>query len=752
MRVSLKQYFIDSFKDLKEAIINLALFFPYFFSVTTFSKTLFSPWKNLTAHKTQLGFTFSEWFDRFMFNFISRSMGFFMRSSMLVFYLFSQMLFLIFLPAILILAIPYILVSYIIYLSSPTAEEKKATLKAQFVKTHLIKEENRIKVEEWFENYYHQNYSRIKWWKLSNLYSYPPLGRDWAAGYTPNLDQFTTDLAGYEYQKYFQHIIGREKEIDQIERTLSKTEEANVVIVGEEGVGKHTVVDALAKRMYEGKTTPMLMYKRILKLNMEKVLTQKADPKEREQFAEELFAEAAAAKNVVLFIDNFEKYITSGPQSVDLTTAIEKYANTPNIQFIAITNTFSYEKYVATDPQLSQLFSKVNVYEVSKQEATEILIDTIAHYETRYDVGIPYETIIDCIEKSDFYITSIPFPEKAMQLLDSTCVYTVQTLKQTIVQPSYIDIVLTEKTHVPTSLDDTMKVKLIQLESLLNQRIIHQPQAVSEVASTLRRSFLLMGKRKKPLASFLFLGPTGVGKTETAKTVAQVFFGSEKYLIRFDMSAYQSQQDISHLIGSSETGNPGLMTQAIREQPYGVLLLDELEKANKELLNIFLTVLDEGYFTDGMGKRVDCKNLIIIATSNAGALELYKNNTAGSVHPELTSESLQQTIMNILIERRIFTPEFLNRFDGVIAFNPLNNTDVGVIAEKMLHNIIAQIYSLYKVNVTVSQDTLNNIVKNHYNPSFGARDIERILRKEVEDKIAQLILSNRAKEGDTIHL
>jgi ATP-dependent Clp protease ATP-binding subunit ClpA len=252
-----------------------------------------------------------------------------------------------------------------------------------------------------------------------------------------------------------------------------------------------------------------------------------------------------------------------------------------------------------------------------------------------------------------------------------------------------------------------------------------------------------MGKRKKPLASFLFLGPTGVGKTETAKTVAQVFFGSDKSLLRFDMSAFQSQNDMSQLIGSSETGNPGLLTKSIREQPYGVLLLDELEKANKDLLNIFLTVLDEGYFTDGMGEKVDCKNLIIVATSNAGADVLYK---------QTDMESLQQTLMNILIERHIFSPEFINRFDGVVAFNPLQSDDVTIIANTMLQNIVKQIAVLYKVNISVSPQTLKTIVEENYNPSFGARDIERVLRKEIEDKIAKLILSNQAKEGDTIQL
>ncbi|OGK23780.1 hypothetical protein A3D76_04190 [Candidatus Roizmanbacteria bacterium RIFCSPHIGHO2_02_FULL_37_9b] len=390
---------------------------------------------------------------------------------------------------------------------------------------------------------------------------------------------------------------------------------------------------------------------------------------------------------------------------------------------------------------MSRLFSKIDVKEVLAKDAEKILLQLAFTLEGRYQVTLPYETLKAAIEKSDFYITAIPFPEKAIDLLDSACVLANQSGKSQgsiLVTPDLIDKVLSEKTHIPTTLTEKTKDKLVNLEQLLFAEIVNQQKAVLKISSALRRSFLLLGKRKKPLASLLFLGPTGVGKTETAKAIVKIFFGGEVYLVRFDMSNFQSTSDIPKLIGSLETGNPGLLAKAIRESPYGVLLLDEIEKANKDLLNIFLSVLDEGYFTDGFGKRVDCKNLVIIATSNAGSDLIYLKK-AGS-------------LQDYLIEQKIFTPEFLNRFDAVIAYNPLDQESAKSIAKKMISKISDDIYKLHKVKITVSDTYLNALITKGYDEKFGARNLERLLRDEIEDKIARVVLENKATEGQTISL
>ena len=288
-----------------------------------------------------------------------------------------------------------------------------------------------------------------------------------------------------------------------------------------------------------------------------------------------------------------------------------------------------------------------------------------------------------------------------------------------------------------------IKEKLINLEDLLKDSIVEQEEAINKLSSSLRRSFLLLGKRKKPLASFLFLGPTGVGKTETAKAIAQTFFSAAdrenlNYLIRFDMSEYQSKSDIPKLIGDSIYHEPGQLSKAIRENPYGVLLLDEIEKADHDLLNIFLTILDEGYFTDGEGKRVDCKNLVIIATSNAAASEIYQNKNI--------------SIMDYLIEHHVFSPEFLNRYDGVVVFRPLSEESIFKIANKMIEKIVDDIQSMYGIKVKISEKTLENIVSKSKDSRFGARNLDRVIRDDVEDKISKLILQGKASEKDMIIL
>jgi len=732
-----------SFGDFFEAVSNVFIFLPYFFSIPTLLKTLFFPWKNLVTKKTTRGFSFSEWGDRLFFNLVSRTLGFFMRFSFLLFFLIILILYLISLPITFFVFIFLLPFQYLKIGFEKTEEEEKAGHRQHFIFNHLLNKENEAVVTQWFEEYYKKVYIHAHWWKISNLFSYPPMGRDWAVGYTPTVDEYCEELTSPLYQNQIKTAFDREKEIDQMQRIFSKSQEANVLIVGEEGVGKHTIIDAFAKKIYEGKVNNFLAFKRVLKLNMEKILTQFTDQKQRENFFEELLYEATEAKNIILFIDDLDKYIFSGSDRVDLSVSLEKYAKTSKIQIIGVSTPFFYQKFIFPNEKISRIFEKVDVFEVSKSDAEKILLDATYFFEQRYQVIIPYESIKNTIDKSDFYITYIPFPEKAIDLLDSACTYVrqIKTNDKQIVKitPDIIDRMLTDKTHIPTSLTSQMKEKLLNLESLLFSTIVQQEEAVKEVSSALRRSFLLIGKRKKPLASFLFLGPTGVGKTETAKAITNAFFGSEKHMNRFDMSLYQSKNDIDNLIGSLDTGHPGLLTKTIRENPYGVLLLDEIEKGDKDLLNIFLTVLDEGYFTDGFGKRVDCKNLVIVATSNAGSDIIYQQKVSGN-------------LINFLVEKRIFSPEFLNRFDGVITYLPLTETSIIEIARKMVNKIGEDIYKLYRVKLTVSDQFLKEIIGKGYDPKFGARNMERVVRKEIEDQVARLILENKAKEGETITL
>lgn len=719
MKKDVSLFLKNTIHDFFDGALNLFIFFPYFFSVSALFKTLFAPWKNIVTKKAGRGFSLTEWLSRLFFNLISRLIGSTMRSCILLFYILLQSSYVILLPVIIIiffLLLPFFVIKFLI---EKTESEKKEIMKQSFLSTHLLKPENNQEVEGWFESYYQNHLHKKAWWRLQNLLSIPPLARDWAVGYTPLLDEYAEDLTRVEYQNHIKNVVGRKKEIERIENILIMNEEANVLIVGEEGVGKHTIVDALSKRIYEGSSSPILAYKRILKLNLEKILTAYTDQKQRENFLEDLFKEASDAKNVILLIENLDKYVGNGPDRVDLSLPIEKYGKESAIQFIGITTPFFYQRFIFGNDKINRIFSKLDVSEISAPEAKETLLEVAYSFEQKNNVVIPYETILDVIDKCEFYITYIPFPEKAFNLLDMACARGVQTHTH-IITPEIIDIVLSEKTHIPTHLTEGMRKKLIDLEKLLEERIIFQNEAVEKLSSAMRRSFILLGKRKKPLASFLFMGPTGVGKTETAKALSDIFFGSEKYLLRFDMSSYQSMGDIKTLIGSLESGIPGLLSKAIRENPYAVLLLDEIEKADKDLLNIFLTLIDEGYFTDGFGKKVDCKNLIVIATSNA--------------------------------KTDYFLPEFINRFDGVVTYHPVTQESIFILAKKMIEGIKETMFKMYKIHIIVTDDTLKDLTQKGYDPKFGARNLQRVIAQEIEDKIAKLILDKKITEGDTISL
>lgn len=754
MHTHKSDFFQTSFRNFFHALLNLGMFIPYLFSVRMMLLTLFSPWKNITKSKTTLGFSVNEWLNRLGFNLVSRGMGFIIRSSMILGFVFVMIGYVVFLPVVVIMYFLLLPLLFLLSLAQKSPEDMKVFYKELFIAHHMLDKDHYQEVEQWFESIYAEHYTNKEWWRLENLQAYPPLGRNWAKGYTPTLDQYTVELTSSSYQNSIRPIVGRSAELNLLERALSKTEESNVLIIGEDGVGRHAVIESFSARIYEGKTNPNLIYKRVLKVMMEKIVSQATDQSQREEFLEELMLEAAVAGNVILVIDDFDRYASTGKNRIDMTTPFERFARS-TLQIIGITSPFMYETYLQNNEKLRRSFTKITISEVSKEQAVRVMLEVALDFERRFNMYIPYETVLQTVDRSEYFLTTMPFPEKAIHVLDNACVYAQQTAHTSVLTPEIVDRTVSEIAHVPTQLSTRLKEKLLTVETLLKEYIVSQNEAVQTLASALRRSFLLIGKRKKPLATFLFLGPTGVGKTETAKAITQIFFESDTYLIRFDMSAYQTKQSIAELIGTTDSADPGLLTRAIREKPYGVLLLDEIEKADKDILNIFLTILDEGYFTDGVGKRVDCKELVIIATSNAGSDYIY-NKIAGNGNDapqkQIDPAQFSQELTHYLIERGIFAPEFLNRFDGVIAYQPLQTRSVEEVAKKFMSSVAQQIYENHKVHVVVSDETLHRLASQSYDPSFGARDMERIIRQEIEDHVAKLVLSGSLKPEETVKM
>ncbi len=725
-----------------EGLFNVLIYIPHIFSVLTLLRTLFAPWKNIVDTNKLIGFSLSEWASHVFFGIISRTIGFFMRVTVLIAFVVTEVVYVVLMPLIIIMF--FILLPFLALIDSiqPSLEERKDKYKKLFVARHSLTKESAPAVEAWFESEFAKVLKQSQWWKLPNLMSQTPIARDWAMGYTPYLDKYAENLSSAAYVYSFRETYGREKEVRVLETLLSRSEEANAILVGEEGVGKDAIVYAFARRVYEGRTNSLLNYKRVLRLDMERIANEFTDLKQRETFFEDLLLEAFNARNVIIFIEDIERYIYSGGGNIDLSVPMEKYAKTSQLQIVATATPYQYEKYVFRHEKLSSVFTKIDIDEMSADDTVQVLLPLALTYEHRYDIVIPYETITAVVRQSDFYISTSPFPEKSIQLLDTACSFAAESKLKTLTPP-FIDEVISQKTHAPTRIDEKTKKTLVNFESILAKRVVGQDNALHQLSAAVRRSFMLLGKRKKPIGSFLFLGPTGTGKTETAKALAEAFFGGERQLIRFDMSLYQNKADIARLIGESRANDPGLLTTAVRKNPYGVLLLDELEKAHRDLLNIFLTVLDEGYFTDGAGKRVDCKNLIIVATSNAGAQYIYESRGA---------QVADEQLIEHLIKTGVFSPEFLNRFDGVVCYLPLTEPVLLKIARKFADKISANYLSTQKVRLQISDATLQALAKKSFHPEYGARNMERIIAQEIEDIVAQKILGGSLKAGQTINM
>ncbi len=736
-------------QDFGRAVFNIFVFLPYYFSVDVMVRTLFAPWRRIAPKTKRVGFSFSDWGEDLMFEWISRMIGCTMRMSVLLCYLIVLILYV---PITLLCAIIFFLVVmpcwYVLSHLSRSPDEKYRESKSNFVLTHTIDARNQPIVEAWYDRIAVRLENARRWWELKALMSTPPLARDWAQGYTPTLDQYSTDLSTDASRHDARPMtIGRETELKQIEDVLCKSQDANILLTGVPGVGKTTIIESLAYRIYVGRGNPLLAFKRLVDLNLEKILAQHTDQKMREEILSTLLKEAHDAGNIIIVIGDLDRYVSSGEARVDLSIPIEKYLAQPTVQVIGTTTPTAYERYIRVRSSLARHLSIIPVPEISSEVALAILMDHHHRFENRYQVQIPYETLVQTIKQSAYFVTTIPFPEKSLQLLDDACVFVKNgNTTEKRVLPETIDHVLSQKIHVPTTLDTIFKQKLLGIGAALNRQIIGQQNATKQIADAVQRAFVMLGKRNKPLATFLLLGPTGVGKTETAKAIAQYFFDKEDSLIRFDMSEFQQVSDIPKLIGNTATGEPGLLIAALRQKPYGVLLLDEIEKASGDLLNIFLTILDEGYLTDSNGERVDCKSHIVIATSNAGAVDFYNARSADVIPPT------QDDLLRFLIEKGLFTPEFLNRFDGVIGYDPIDISKAVQIAKIMLSHISKDVMSLHEVQLEVSDTTLQTIINKHFNPTYGARDLARALSEEIETTVAQKLLSNSLKPGDTVEL
>ena len=576
------------------------------------------------------------------------------------------------------------------------------------------------------------------------------IGRDWAYGYTPTLLNYGRDLTIASANLKNLEIHGHTNDVLRLEQVLTKSSDSNALLVGDHGVGKKTIVYALSQKIAHGRVAAALWHKHIWEIDTGHILAAAGAKGEVEARLKAIFDEAVSAGDIILFIDDIQTLLSRREKTgaVNATEIIMPYLRRSDVQIIGTTTVEQFHSDIEANAGLAQSFEKIDVIEPPKNEVIFVLEDIIPYFEARHNTIFTYPAVKEAVNVSDRYIHDKPFPQKAIELIDNVATNAASD-KIKIVTPEIIDKVVSIKTEVPVGeASKTEKERLLNLDEILHRRVVGQNEAVSAVASALKRARSGLNREHKPIGTFLFVGPTGVGKTETAKALAEAYFGADDKMIRLHMSEYQTSDAVSKLIGASpqagEAGGQGELTKAVKDNPFTVVLLDEIEKANPSILNLFLQVLDDGRLTDGTGRTVDFSNTIIIATSNAGA-EIIRQ----AIKKNTPYEELKKTLLEFLQSRNIFKPEFLNRFDAVIAYRSLTLDELLKIVDIMTAKVNGSLKSK-NISITLTMPAKQKLVQLGYDPVYGARPLWRVIQSKIEDPLADRLLRDGIKPGTTI--
>jgi len=604
-----------------------------------------------------------------------------------------------------------------------------------------IEEDDFEKVNEWQERISNRLKKMREWWNYENLLRVESLGSDWTAGYTPTLDSFSIDWTAIVKRRGFEDVVGHKEKVSQLERILSKKNAGNALIIGDPGVGKKNIIHGLIRKSIINRSAKEVNGNRFVELDIVSLSASVTSFEQMEKILDQCFKEVIHARNVILIINDFHDFLGGKTKAgiVDVSGLIGNYLYSPYFKTICLTSYSGLHKYIEKKPSILAEFQKIEVEEMSKDDTIKVLEKKVFGVEADNKKFIPFNSLKEIVEICEKYIFDFPFPQKAINILEETAL-----LKDSkVVMPEDVHSLVSEKTQMPIGkIKSQEKEVLLDLESILHKRVVGQEEAIREISSALRRARTGVQTGKGPMGSFLFLGPTGVGKTETAKALAETYFKSEEKIVRLDMSEFQRIEDIERILGSEK--QEGILTTQVKENPFSLVLLDEIEKSHPNILNLFLQVLDEGYLNDYTGRKISFNNSIIIATSNAGYKTILKALDEDKEMPEIKKELLAD-----IFEKGLFRPEFINRFDGVVVFKSLNKENLHQIAGLQLDKLNKNLYSK-RIKLIITEELKSKIVELSYNPTFGAREMKRIVQDKVENALARELLKDSIPNGSSI--
>lgn len=637
---------------------------------------------------------------------------------------------------------------------------------------------------------------------------------------TPTLNKYGRDLNEMARDGKLDPVIGRDQEIERMIQILSRRTKNNPVLIGDPGVGKTAIAEGLAQKIYEGNVPESLKDKRVVTLDLSSMVAGAKYRGEFEERLKNVMIEIKEVGNVILFIDEMHTIIGAGAAegSIDASNILKPALARGEIQAIGATTMDEYKKHIEKDSALERRFQPVTVGEPSKEEALQILEGLRDKYEAHHKVKITDQALHAAVELSDRYITDRYLPDKAIDLIDEAAsrvriktftappdlkkledelaglekekseAISLQDYEKaakvrdreaeirtqlesqkrswsdkahsadSVVGEQEVSTIVSSWTGVPvTKMAEEESQRLLNLENILHSRVIGQEEAVAAVAKAIKRARVGLKDPNRPVGSFIFLGPTGVGKTELTKALAEALFGDEGAMIRIDMSEYMEKHTVSRLIGSPPGyvgyDEGGQLTEKVKRKPYSVVLLDEIEKAHPDVFNILLQILEDGRLTDGKGRTVDFKNTVVIMTSNVGSHTIKKQKilgfTASTDEKESVYEKMKDNVMEEL--RSNFRPEFLNRIDDIIVFHQLEEEHLKEIVEIMLKSLLKRIKEM-NIEIEVSDEAKSMLMKKGFDQQYGARPLRRAITKLVEDQLSEEILKGNVKAGSKVQI